>query len=159
VSDELQPVGIEHVKDHAFEKWGGRSCRSCGQAKTHPDHHGYPPSLNALGDGNRFAYRNLKVAWETRFLQLLGDTDLPHGLGRVTVEGVITFPTRARRDQGNYRFLLEKALGDALTAGGWLTDDDWTHYEFGGLQARYEKGVARTELLLFPSPAVESEAA
>jgi hypothetical protein len=159
MSRELQPVEIEHVKDHPFQKWGGRSCRSCGQAKTHPDHHGYPPSLNALGDGNRFAYRNLKVAWETRFLEMLGETDLPHGLARVTVEGVITFPTRARRDQGNHRFLLEKALGDALTAGGWLPDDDWEHFSFGGLEAEYVKGEARVRLMLFPSPAVESEAA
>jgi hypothetical protein len=36
--------------------------------------------------------------------------------------------------------------------GGWLADDDWARFEFGGLAASYEKGVSRTRLLLFPSP-------
>jgi hypothetical protein len=67
------------------------------------------------------------------------------------VEGQCTFPDRTRRDQGNHRFMLEKAMGDALVAGGWLEDDDWSRYEFGGLSAVYEKGVSRTRLMVFGS--------
>jgi hypothetical protein len=68
----------------------------------------------------------------------------------VLVEGECTFPDRHRRDQGNHRFMVEKAMGDALTTGGYLEDDDWSRYEFGGLAHRYEKGVSRTRLLVFP---------
>lgn len=159
MSGELQPVEIVHVRDHAFEKRSSRGCAVCGKAKTHYSHHGYPPSLNALGDGNRFAYRAMKETWEERLAELLGDSELPTGLGRVTVEGVITVPDRKRRDQGNHRFLLEKALGDALVAGGWLDDDDWARYEFGGLQMVYERGTAAMRLFVFPSEVAREDAA
>jgi hypothetical protein len=158
MSREVQPVQIEHARDHAFKKWSAKTCWTCRQAKAHPDHHGYVPSLNVLGDGNRFAYRAIKTAWEDRFASLLEQADLPRPLDRVTVEGEITFPDKRQRDQGNHRALLEKALGDALVAGGWLPDDSWERYEFGGLQARYEKGVARTVLMLFPALTSEEEA-
>jgi hypothetical protein len=148
-AERLEPVTLEHVRDHAFEKRAQRGCGVCGQAKTHPDHHGWPPSLNVLGDGNRFAYRAMKEAWEGLFVALLTEAGLD-SCGRIVAEGEITFPDRKRRDQGNHRFLLEKALGDALVIGGWLEDDDWAHYEFGGLAQRYEKGVCRTRLMLFP---------
>ena len=72
---------------------------------------------------------------------------------------MITVPDRKRRDQGNHRFLLEKALGDALVAGGWLDDDDWARYEFGGLQMVYERGVSAMRLFVFPSEAAREDAA
>jgi hypothetical protein len=147
----LEPVTLEHERDHAFVRQASRGCGACGRAKTHPAHHGWPPSLNALGDGNRFAYRAMKEAWEALFIELLTGADLSGNLDRVVAEGEITFPDLRRRDQGNHRFLLEKALGDALVAGGWLPDDDWARYEFGGLAQRYERGVARVRVMLFPS--------
>lgn len=110
-----------------------------------------PPSLNAFGSGNRWKFITEKKAWQQRLLAQLADCGLPTGLKRIVVEGIITFPDRRRRDQGNYRFMIEKALGDALTQGGWLEDDDWTRYSFGGLEAVYEKGVRRTRLILFPA--------
>jgi hypothetical protein len=66
----------------------------------------------------------------------------------VYVEGEMTFPDRHKRDQGNFRFIVEKALGDALQQAGVIADDDWDSYEFGGLSKTYEKGVSRTRLLL-----------
>jgi hypothetical protein len=81
------------------------------------------------------------------------DGELPHPMSRVLVEGEVTFPDRIRRDQGNYRTTIEKFLGDALVEGGWLPDDDWGHYEFGNLERRYEKGVRRVALTLFPQVA------
>jgi hypothetical protein len=66
------------------------------------------------------------------------------------------FPDRRRRDQGNHRFIVEKALGDALVAGGWLPDDTWEHYEFGGLAMRVERGESWTRLMLFPSGGVHA---
>jgi hypothetical protein len=83
-------------------------------------------------------------------LPLLEASGLPKGLRRVVVEGEVSFPDRAKRDQGNYRVLLEKVLGDVLVDGGWLDDDDWDRYEFGNLQRRDEGRVSRTRLMLFP---------
>jgi hypothetical protein len=68
----------------------------------------------------------------------------------VFAEGEVTFPSRIKHDQGNYRFMLEKALGDALQTVGVLQDDSWDFYSFGNLAATYEKGVRRTRLLLMP---------
>lgn len=110
-----------------------------------------PPSLNALmqSKGLQWEYRKAKKAWEAMFLEKLTEAEMPI-CQRVTVEGEVTFPTRIRRDQGNFRFLTEKALGDALVAGGWLADDDWTRFEFGGFAMRVERGVRRLRLMLFP---------
>lgn len=146
----FEPVALEHGRDHAFVKQAKRGCGTCGKAKTDPEHHGWPPSLNALGSGNQFAYRAMKEAWEGLLVSLITASDLGK-CERVVVEGEITFPDQRRRDQGNHRFLLEKALGDALVAGGWLEDDDWSRYEFGGLAQRYERGVCGMRVLLFPS--------
>lgn len=153
MSAELQPVEIEHRRGHRFEKRANRGCGICGRAKTHPDHHGAPPSMNTLGSGNQFAYQAAKKLWQQRLIVLLEASELPRPLGRVMVEGRVCFPDRIRRDQGNHRFFLEKALGDALTEGGWLADDDWTRYSFGDLAATYEKGESWTRLIVFPTAA------
>lgn len=151
--DGFQPVELELTQHHAYKSKGKhtRGCAICGEAKTHLEHIGAPPSLNVLGDGNRFIYRALKTAWEALLIERLKESDLPRGLAHVLVEGECTFPDRRRRDQGNHRFMLEKALGDALQQGGWLADDSWEHFEFGGLAAKYVPGVSRTRLLLFPT--------
>lgn len=110
-----------------------------------------PPSLNdVVGQGHWRRYYAIKKRWQLMLLTQLASVDFPRELHQVLVEGVVTFPTRQKHDQGNYRFVVEKALGDALQAGGYLEDDDWSHYEFGNLQAEYEKGVRRTRLTLFP---------
>ena len=54
---------------------------------------------------------------------------------------MLRFPARRRRDSGNYRVMLEKALGDALVEGGWLPDDTPEHYEFGGVT--FTEGAAQ----------------
>lgn len=110
-----------------------------------------PPSFNSLmqSKGLQWTYRAAKKQWEGTFLAALQAADMPR-CDRVLVEGEITFPTRGRRDQGNFRFLTEKALGDALVTGGWLTDDRWECFEFGNFQMSYEKGVKRLRLTVFP---------
>jgi hypothetical protein len=154
-----EPVVIELTQHHPYRSRGPRTrgCWTCGEAKTHADHLGAPPSLNVLGSGNQFAFQAHKKAWQTLLVEQLRRSGLPQGLDHVLVEGECTFPDRHRRDQGNHRFMLEKALGDALQAGGWLSDDDWDSYEFGGLAARYEKGVSRTRLILFPTLTITRE--
>lgn len=149
----IEPVEIELTQHHAYKSKGPRTrgCAVCNEAKTHPDHLGAPPSLNVLGSGHVFAYTAMKKAWGELLTERLAASELPKGLAHVLVEGQCTFPDRRRRDQGNHRFMLEKALGDALVAGGWLPDDSWEFYEFGGLAQAYEKGVSRTRLMVFGS--------
>lgn len=146
-----EPVAIEVIQHHPFAKRSTRGCATCGRAKTHAEHQGAPPSMNVLGSGNQFAYQALKKTWQELLTTALEEADLPRPLARVVVEGEVTFPDRRKRDQGNHRFFLEKALGDALTQGGWLEDDDWERFEFGGLAATHERGVSRTRLLIFPT--------
>ena len=110
-----------------------------------------PPSLNDVaGQGTRYRWIAAKKLWYRDLAPALAAAGMVR-CDTVYVEGLITFPNRRKRDQGNYRAPLEKFLGDALQRGGYLPDDDWAHYQFGDLQAGYEKGVSRTQLVLFCS--------
>lgn len=59
---------------------------------------------------------------------------VPRGLESVTATAELRFKQRRRRDEGNFRVILEKALGDALVEGGWLADDTADHFRFGLLE-------------------------
>lgn len=145
---------VVHRRDHAYKKPKGSTkkhprCDVCGRGKSNMAHVGTPASLNVHGSGaNRFTYQNMKKAWAGVLTELLEEADLPRPLAAVHATGVCCFPDRTRRDQGNYRFILEKALGDVLTEGGWLEDDDWDRYQFGDLGKTYEAGVAFTAVTL-----------
>lgn len=107
-----------------------------------------PPSLNTIsGRGDHWRYTKARQLWYRVLIPALRDAGMVR-CAQVYVEGLVTFPDRRKRDQGNYRSSLEKFLGDALQEGGWLEDDDWSRFRFGDLQARHEKGVRRTELLI-----------
>jgi hypothetical protein len=156
----LEPVVILIARECHFKKkpphpeTGKKQngCLRCGNAKSWEGHLGVPPSLNVGGSGqNHFTYQNTKKAWQAIMEKKLAETGLPRGLGRITVEGEMCFGDRADRDQGNFRYLVEKALGDMLEDQGYLENDAWARYEFGNLKYRYEKGVAYTKLMLFPS--------
>lgn len=152
-SQSLQPVEILHVREHPFKKRDKRGCDTCQGPKASMLHVGAPPSLNiigATGSGNRFVYQAVKHAWQSRLIELMKEEGLPTGLSKVMAEGQVCFPDRTKRDCGNYRYILEKALGDALVEGGWLKDDSWDFYSFGGLEYTYQKGVSWTRLMLFP---------
>ena len=106
-----------------------------------------PPSLNVIaGRGSRFAFARAKRRWQDDLGVLLMAERLPRGLVRVEASAVLTFSTRRRRDTGNYRSLIEKSLGDALTEGGWLPDDTPEHYDFGALT--FAEGAVRTTVEL-----------
>lgn len=156
--DKLQPVDLRHVQDHPYLKGEKRGCAHldfddfrCGRAKDAMVHVGVPQSLNVHGSSAHwYSYQNQKKNWSARLGELLQASDLPYGLGYVYVEGQCCFPDRRKRDQGNFRFLLEKALGDTLVDLGYIADDDWSRYEFGNLRRAYEKGECWTALTLFP---------
>lgn len=106
-----------------------------------------PPSLNAIaGRGNRWAFSRAKRQWQSDLATLLMVRAVPRGLIRVEASAVLTFPTRRRRDEGNFRVLLEKALGDALVEGGWLPDDTPEHFTFGAVT--FALGHSRTAVAL-----------
>lgn len=99
-----------------------------------------PKSLNATT--GYLAFQREKKHWQTHFEKclMLVSTRLPRRFERVDAIGLVEFTTRRRRDEGNFRSVLEKALGDALTGepgvwpeGRWLPDDTPEHYRFGGL--------------------------
>jgi hypothetical protein len=146
-------VGIPGVCDGLQRQMG---CERCGRAKTAREHFGAPASYNAVSGGRgssaaQMVGASMKQAWEAMFLDLLRETDLPRDLAYVFVEGEIVFPDhREDRDQGNFRVIIEKALGDALERGGYVANDNWDHYEFGGLGKREVPGVSATRLILFP---------
>jgi len=138
-----------------FKRQNG--CADCGATMKDPVHFGAPDSFNVLasgaGSGNAMVYANLKANWQEIFTRLLDESGLPRGLKSVYVEGEITFPDhRDDRDQGNFRVIVEKALGDALEKGGWLPRDSWDHYEFGQLTKRERAGESAIRLTLFPVP-------
>lgn len=164
---DLRPVTIEHWRDHPFKKkekrWDEKQgkeiqppgCAKCGAGKIRPVHHGRPESANEAGSGSNWAaYQSKKRVWMDLLKELIAAAGLPRGLGRIVVEGEMTFgrrPGAKGPDQDNYRFPLSKALGDALEEGGWLEQDNWLRYEFGGLRYRYSKGEEGFRLMLMPS--------
>lgn len=112
-----------------------------------------PKSLNSTGarggDGRvPWAYIKEKQRWEGNFQIRLLTEKVPRHLKRVEASAVLTFPSKRRRDEGNFRFMLEKALGDTLVGGGWLEDDTPDGYSFGRLTFAEERGPAMTVVRL-----------
>jgi hypothetical protein len=130
-------------------------CATCGKAKSWAGHLGAPESFNVIAGRNPQIYRAAVERWAEALGPLLTQSGLPRGLGKVVAEGEVSFGDEHDRDQGNFRVIVEKALGDALVRGGYLQSDTWSRYEFGGLQRREEPGVRRTRLMLFPSASVQ----
>lgn len=112
-----------------------------------------PRSINALGTrgswkARHFAKKGLERELQT-YLMVAG---VPRNLTRVVASATLRFPTRRRRDEGNFREPLEKALGDALVSGGWLPDDTPEHYRFDRLEFSDEPGSAFTRISLLVEP-------
>jgi hypothetical protein len=91
-----------------------------------------PPSFNDVGYRTHWAVaRGHKRRWQDQLALLLLAKRVPRPLARVDVTATIYFTERRRRDEGNFRVIVEKALGDALQEGGWLPDDTPDFYRFG----------------------------
>lgn len=167
----LDPYDLTIERDHPFKKKDRNpatgkvppGCAVCGAGKLRRQHLGAPPSMNNGGSGmDRMAFQALKSAWQDAFLAELEACGLPRGLGAVMVEAQIGFPTRAERDEGNHRWMIEKALGDALVEGGWLESDSFfpvARYSFGGMTGVHSPGRSFTRLTLFPSEVAPGEPA
>lgn len=117
-----------------------------------------PPSLNRVGgSGSWRAWNRHKKGWqadvEVWLMLLTADKLLPGRLEHVDASVRLRFPTRRRRDTGNFQALLEKSIGDALVGdpkvwpqGRWLPDDTPDYYRFTGLVFDPEPGPAKTTI-------------
>jgi hypothetical protein len=111
-----------------------------------------PRSMNAApGKGTRgaaMARHRAKRALQHDLAELLQAAGVPRPIpgGRARATAVLAFPSRRRRDEGNYRTALEKALGDALAPAPskqerdlgleplrYLPDDTPEHFTFGAV--------------------------
>lgn len=112
--------------------------------------HETPPSLNAVGSRghSHWLYTNTKKRWQGNFGVALMAAKVPRKLKRVEASAVLRFRQKRKRDEGNFRTMLEKALGDMLTLGGWLDDDTPEQYSFKAVEFDPEKGPARTLIRL-----------
>lgn len=108
-----------------------------------------PPSLNVVASrGSRWKYSAEKKKWEGICAVLFLQAGVPRGCRSVRLDAILRFPDKRRRDTGNFRFMLEKAAGDALVRGGWLTDDTPDFYEFTTLRFDPERGPRQTTLYI-----------
>ena len=95
---------------------------------------GTPPSYNVTAHAHWQRVRREKQKWQRDCEIALMAARIPRGLGSVLASGRLEFKQNRRRDEGNFRVILEKALGDALVNGGWIEDDTPEHYQFGKLE-------------------------
>lgn len=109
-----------------------------------------PPSLNKVGSrgGSHWAFTTAKKMWQGVFITLLLQRRVPKGVRSVQATAVLRFPSKRRRDEGNYRALLEKALGDALVLARVIHDDTPDRFRFGKVEFDEERGKARTLIRL-----------
>lgn len=100
---------------------------------------GTPPSFNAVGLHSHWAVgRKAKQDWEqwihfAILEQAVPRGLMPRGLKSVTASAAIRFKQKRKRDEGNFRVILEKALGDVLQ-NGWISDDTPEYYRFGRVE-------------------------
>lgn len=108
-----------------------------------------PPSLNRQGRSNPHVQARIKKELQLTLEMLLLSAGLPRDLSRVEAWAMLRFPRAGvRRDEGNFRWMLEKALGDALKNGRWLHDDTADEFSFYLLRFDKEAGPHRTTLFL-----------
>lgn len=95
---------------------------------------GTPPSLNAIGYRSHWAAgRRQKLLWQEMLGTALMVARVLRGLESVSATAEIHFGQKRRRDAGNFRVILEKALGDILQQG-WIPDDTPDYFSFGAVQ-------------------------
>lgn len=109
---------------------------------------GTPPSYNRTAHAHWSKVNRVKREWQGFCEIALMEQRVPRGLELVKASARIFFKERRRRDEGNFRVVLEKVLGDALTNGRWLLDDTPDHYRFGVVECLAPDSQPRVEITL-----------
>jgi hypothetical protein len=111
-----------------------------------------PPSLNQVGSrGHWHTFYGQKTRWQNQIEMWLIAKHGAHPLEvPVTVRARLRFPQYRERDEGNFRMLLEKSVGDALVNGGWIPTDTPEYYRFQTVEFAPEKGPNLTTLIITP---------
>lgn len=96
---------------------------------------GTPPSFNAVGLHSHWSRgRKVKQEWQRMIETMLLKEQVPRGLQSVAASAVVNFKQRRRRDEGNWKAIIEKACGDALVRANRLADDTPDYYRFGSVE-------------------------
>ncbi len=96
---------------------------------------GTPKSFNQIGYRSHWSIgRAEKQRWEGFLGIALMEARVPRRLKRVEATATLRFKQQRRRDSGNFRPLIEKALGDILVTAGYLEDDTADLYSFGAVE-------------------------
>ena len=128
----MVPDGTQNEPDAFREIWVGAT----------------PPSFNRAGmSGNRWALAKIVKQWRLDLGMAMLAAAVPRNCNRVVAVAVITFPSRRRRDEENFRVVLSKALGDALQDYGAIPDDTAEYFHLD-LELIVEPGVSRTSVRL-----------
>jgi hypothetical protein len=92
-------------------------------------------SFNQVGLRSHWTVgRAEKLKWEGFIGIALMEARVPRQLKRVSATATLRFKQKRRRDSGNWRPILEKALGDILVSAGYLEDDTADLYSFGRVE-------------------------
>lgn len=114
-----------------------------------------PPSMNDNSiRSNWRGFQEMKKSWQTEIETMLMVQQAPRrGYVRAMAGAFMRFQAAAaRRDKGNYAYLFDKALGDALDNFGAIPDDDSLHYYFGGVEIESDRGPDRTLIWVYLQP-------
>lgn len=108
-----------------------------------------PPSMNTnVGKGNWRTFHTEKKKWEGIFGMLCLKERVPRGCTVVKAKIWLRFRVTRKRDPGNFRTLIEKALGDALQTVGIIPDDTATYFEVEAVELAEVSGPACTAVTL-----------
>jgi hypothetical protein len=112
-----------------------------------------PPSYNTYQRAHWRKQARLKKEWQQVFESLLLASRAGRGpWKRVEAKARLRFKDHRRRDEGNFRVPIEKALGDALVNGSWIPDDTFNFFQMREVEFEPETGDPRivVTLTFFP---------
>lgn len=116
-----------------------------------------PPTMNSNQIRSHWrGFHTEKKSWQEEIGQLLMLARLPRNGERAMAGARMRFPDVGRRDSGNFKGVVEKALGDALVAGRWIPDDDDKRFVFAGVEFESDRGANQTTIVVFTQPKEQS---
>lgn len=107
-----------------------------------------PVSFNQTRYAHWAVVRSKNMALSDALTYYLRGSDLPKDCPAIIATAELRFPSKRRRDEGNFRTPLEKILGDVLTREGFIADDTPDQFRFERLTFLLDSGPPLTRLIL-----------